>query len=121
MQKDVDVFCFQEVLWGSQPPAQTKPKTFKCSLRYKTVSVDAEIDFSSQTTVHRDVCRAFGFPNNFEFQLKDENNFVFYPSKKQPYPRNHQKKLIIGSFMNQLENWVKPDQAIPGTHVEKLM
>lgn len=71
--------------------------------------------------MHRDVCRAFGFPRNFEFQLKDESNFVFYPSKKQMQPRAHQRKLVIGSFMNQLENWVKPDQAIPGTYIEQIM
>ena len=89
IQRDVDVYCFQEVLWGAQEKQVAQPKSFKCTLRYKNIIVETDIDFASQASVHRDVCRAFGFPKNFEFQLKDENNFVFYPSKKQMQPRAH--------------------------------
>lgn len=71
--------------------------------------------------MHRDVCRALGLPKSFEFQLKDEGGFVFYPSKRQMQPRAHQHKLVVGSFVSPAECWARPDQAISDTYIEQLM
>ncbi|CAL6073461.1 Endonuclease/Exonuclease/phosphatase_family [Hexamita inflata] len=117
LMKDVDVYCFQEVNWSA---ASTPMDGFECTIRYKTQSTQVHLNFTDQQTLHDSVCRALGFPISFEFQIKDDKGFVFYPNKKNPQPRAYQNNLILGSFMTPIECWVKPNQFVENTYCQKL-